>query len=261
MLLQRLEAGIDHVRIAAQVGDVALGIRCELGQRSLHIAMADVGVRMRGSRIGQLAREARHEAELRLRVGEGTELIAVEEFFGRARALQQHHFDATRGDQRLDQRQHRPVRRHPGAGPDQQVAAVGVVGQQAEAPERSTGVDRSADRQALEQGGRRAARDITDRDLHRFAGGEGVVVLGRQRIAAARGGAVGVGEVDLDELAGDVIQRLAVVAQERQVGDGGRDHPARRQLQREMDDGQALRCSVWWVQRRVARCPAGGRLY
>jgi hypothetical protein len=45
-LLQRLEAGIDHVRVAAQVGDVAGSASGrELGQELLHVALAHVVVR------------------------------------------------------------------------------------------------------------------------------------------------------------------------------------------------------------------------
>src|SRR5690606_3710558 len=38
--LQRFEAGVDHVRVAAQVSDVARRIRAELRQLLLHIAVA-----------------------------------------------------------------------------------------------------------------------------------------------------------------------------------------------------------------------------
>ena len=60
-----------------------------------------------------------------------------------------------------------------------------------------------------------------------------------QRIGALGRGAVAVGEMDLDELAGDEVQRLAVGAHERQVRDAGREHPPRDELQGELDDGQA----------------------
>src|SRR5690606_6275941 len=53
--LQCLEAGVDHVRIAAQVGDVACRIRREPGKLLLHVAMAHVGMRMRRTRLRQLA--------------------------------------------------------------------------------------------------------------------------------------------------------------------------------------------------------------
>src|SRR5690606_9198643 len=55
-LLQRLEAGIDHVRVAAQVGDVGDRVGRELGQELLHVTVAHVGMRLRRTGGGQLAR-------------------------------------------------------------------------------------------------------------------------------------------------------------------------------------------------------------
>ena len=206
-------------------------------------------MRMRGIRGGQFARQAGHVAEPGMRLREGAEFVAIQQFVRGACALQQHDLDPATGHQLLELRQHRPVRGDAGAGADQQVAAVGVVRHQAETAERAAGVDGAADRHALEQGGGRTAGDVADRDLHRLARAEGVVVLGGQRIAAPRRGAIGIGEVDLDELAGDVVQRLAVVAQERQVGHGRRDHPPRDQLEGEMHDGQGMPCSMDATQR------------
>ena len=53
-----------------------------------------------------------------------------------------------------------------------------------------------------------------------------MVVDGGKRIRTLGRGPVGVLEVDLDELAGYEIQRLAVVAQEHVVANAGREHPA-----------------------------------
>ena len=57
-----------------------------------------------------------------------------------------------------------------------------------------------------------------------------MVVRGGQRVAALGRGAVTVVEVHLHELAGDEVQRLAVGADEAEVGHGGRQHPAVNQL-------------------------------
>src|SRR5690606_20461201 len=137
----------------------------------------------------------------------------------------------------FQQRQHRPVRGDAGAGADQQVARVGVGGHQAEAAERAARLDVVAFVQALEQRGRRAAGDVADRDLHRVARAQRVVVDGRQRIAAPGRGAVGVLEVHLQELARKVVQRLSVIAHERQVGHGRREHATPGELQRKALDG------------------------
>ena len=64
--------------------------------------MAHIGVRV----FGQFAGEAGHEAELRVRVGKGTEVFAVQQLLRRACAQQQHHFHATFGDQLFQLRQH-----------------------------------------------------------------------------------------------------------------------------------------------------------
>src|SRR6185437_15958039 len=47
--LQQGEVGVDHVGIAAQISDIVLGVRCEFGQRVLHMAAAIVRAR-RGAR-------------------------------------------------------------------------------------------------------------------------------------------------------------------------------------------------------------------
>ena len=94
VFLQGFEAGIHHVGVAAQVGDVAGRIRGQLGQVLLHVALAHVGVFVRRTGLGQLPRQARHVAEARMGRGEGAELPAIEQLGRRARALQQHHLHA-----------------------------------------------------------------------------------------------------------------------------------------------------------------------
>src|SRR3546814_10456343 len=71
-----------------------------------------------------------------------------------------------------------------------------------------------------------------------------MVVDRRQRVAALGRGAVGVFEVHLHELAGDEIQRLAVVAHERQVRDRRREHAPAGELEgKALDGGQEIgRC-------------------
>src|SRR3546814_10229338 len=71
-----------------------------------------------------------------------------------------------------------------------------------------------------------------------------MVVDRRQRVAALGRGAVGVLEVHLHELAGDEIQRLAVVTHERQVRDRRREHAPAGELEgKALDGGQEIgRC-------------------
>jgi len=60
-------------------------------------------------------------------------------------------------------------------------------------------------------------------------------------------------EVHLDELAGDEVERLPVVADEGQVRDGRRQHAARYELEREMRDGHGVEgicCNGAWRRRR-----------
>src|SRR5690606_12173673 len=54
MALQRLDGGIHHYRVAAQVGDVGDRVRCELGQLLLHVATAHVGMCMRDRKSTRL---------------------------------------------------------------------------------------------------------------------------------------------------------------------------------------------------------------
>src|SRR5690606_30508652 len=237
-LLQRLEAGVDHVRVAAQVGDVARGVGRELRQELLHVAVAHVDVRMRRSRLRQLAREAGDEAEAGVALRERAELVAVQQLVRRARAEQQHHLDAAPRDRLLQQRQHRAVRGDAGAGADQQVAAVGVIGHQAEASERPAGLHRAAFLQPFEQRRRRAAGNVAHRDLDRVARTQRMVVDGGQRIRALGRRAVGVLEMHLYELAGDEVQRLPVAAAEGQVRNRRREHAPAGELERKLDDGQ-----------------------
>jgi len=106
---------------------------------------------------------------------------------------------------------------------------------QAEPAERAAGADVAADVQALEQGRGGTAGDETDRDIDRIARAEGVIMNGRQRIAALGSGAVGVLEMDLDELAGLEIQRLAVITQELVVADGRGQHAPVDQFEGELN--------------------------
>ncbi len=203
--------------------------------------MAHVGVRI----LRQLAREARHEAELRVRIGERPEVIAIQQFGRGARAEQQHHLDPALGDGLRQQRQHGTVGRDPGAGADQQVPPVGIAGHQAEATERATGVDVVARIKALKQRRGRAAGHVADRDLDRLARCQRVVADGGQRVAALGGGTVGIAEMHLDELPGDEIQRQSVVAHEHVVAHGRGEHAAMQELEREMDDGQGVGATLW----------------
>src|SRR5690606_11074504 len=105
---------------------------------------------------------------------------------------------------------------------------------QAETPEGAAGADPVADLQAFEQGGRGAAGHVADRDLDQP---RLVAVAARgQRVGALGGRAVAVGEVHLQELPGDVVERLAIVADEGKVGHAGRQHAARGELEGELDD-------------------------
>ena len=180
-----------------------------------------------------------------MRVGEGAELVAVQQLGRRAGALQQHDLHAALRHQRPQLREHRPVGRHAGPGGDQQVACIAVARHQAEAAERAARFHMPTFRQAFEQRGRRATGHVADRDLHRFARAQRMVVDRRQRIAALGRRAVGVAEMHLDELAGDEVQRLPVVADELVVAHAGRQHAAAYELQWEMHDRQGVWNTVW----------------
>src|SRR5690606_36617202 len=245
MALQRLDGGIHHYRVAAQVGDVGDRVRCELGQLLLHVATAHVGMCMRRAGCRQLARQAGDVAEARVRVGEGAELLAVQQLAGRTRAGQQHHLDPALVHLLGQYRQHCAVRRHPGAGADQQIAAVAVAGHQAEAAVGAAGLDPVADAHALEQRGCRAAGHVSDGDLHRFARTQRAVVQRGQRMAAPPRGAIGIVEVDLDELAGNEIQRLDIVTFKLVVTDRGRQYAAVNAANRKRNDGQGGRADRW----------------
>src|SRR5690606_9544057 len=84
----------------------------------------------------------------------------------------------------------------------------------------------------------RAARDVADRDLHVPVRFRRVPPAGGQRVGALSRGAVGVVEVDLDELPRDEVQGVAVAAPEGKVRDRGRQHAPAGQDERELDDGQ-----------------------
>src|SRR3546814_20668931 len=56
VFLARLEAGVDHIRVSAPVGDVVLGVGREPPQDLMTEAGAHVGVRLRRERDGQFAR-------------------------------------------------------------------------------------------------------------------------------------------------------------------------------------------------------------
>src|SRR5690606_29952774 len=127
------------------------------------------------------------------------------------------------------------IRGDTGAGGDQQVAGVVVAGLQAEATVRAAGADMPAGLQPLEQRGSRPAGDEADRDLHRLARRLRMRVDGGQRIAALGRGAVGTGEMDLDELARLEIQRLPVITDELVMTDRRREHAPADQLEGELD--------------------------
>lgn len=118
--------------------------------------------------------------------------------------------------------QHRAVRGDAGAGGDQHVTLVVIARLQAKAPVGPACLQLVANFQALEQGRGRAAGHEAHRDLHCLARPQRMIVDGRQRIAALGRRAIGVVEMDLDELAGLEIQRLPVVTDELTVGHGGR---------------------------------------
>jgi hypothetical protein len=61
----------------------------------------------------------------------------------------------------------------------------------------------------------------------------------------------------LQELAGNEIQRLAIVAHERQVGDARREHAPADELERELLDGHVARDACDGQRQGVA----AGRLY
>ena len=204
----------------------------------LHVALAHVRVRLRR----QLAREARHVAELRVGIGECAEFVAVQQFGRAARALQQQHLGAALGHGLFELAQHRAVRGDAGAGADQQVAAIAVARLQMHAPERAGGLQRVARPQILEQRGGRAARHEAHRELHPRVGRHRRVEDRRQRIAALERRAVGGLEMDLDELAGQERQRLPVGTDEGVVGDGGGQVATRNQRQGERSRQGTERC-------------------
>ena len=61
--------------------------------------------------------------------------------------------------------------------------------------------------------------------------------------------------MDLDELAGDEIQGQTIITHEHVMANGGRQHAAFDELQREMDDGQG-----WGLERSGAGANPTGRL-
>ena len=101
-----------------------------------------------------------------VRIGKRAEFIAVQQFRWRACALQQHHLHAALRHLLFKLRQHGAVRGDAGAGANQQVALIGIVGVQAEASKRAAGLQRGADVQCFKQGGSGAAGHIADRDIH-----------------------------------------------------------------------------------------------
>src|SRR5690606_9294710 len=128
---------------------------------------------------------------------------------------------------------------------DQQIAAVAVAGHQAEAAVGAAGLDPVAEAPALGRRGGGAAGHVSAADLHRFARTQRAVVRRGQRIAAPRRGAIGIVEVDLDELAGNEIQRLAIVTFKHVVTDRGRQHAAVNEAKRKRNDGQGGRADRW----------------
>src|SRR5690349_6675101 len=83
------------------------------------------------------------------------------------------------------------------------VTPVRVGGHQAEAAVRAARVDGAADVEPFEQGRRRATGHVAHCDLDRFAGAHCVIVDRRERVTALGRGAVGVMEMDLEELPGN----------------------------------------------------------
>ena len=113
--------------------------------------------------------------------------------------------------------------------------------------------------QAFEQRRRRAAGHVADRDLHRLARAQRVVVDRGQRIAALGRGAVGVVEMHLDELAGDEVQRLAVVAHE--TSGGATVGASMRRATSLSGKWMMAKASGFWCNTAWRRAPTRGRLY
>ena len=134
----------------------------------------------------------------------------------------------------LELRQHGAVGGDPGAGADQQIAGVLVFLVQAEPAVRAAALNLLAFIQRGEQGRGGAAGHEADRDFNGVVHPEGMVMLGRQRVAAFGRAAVRVVEMHLDELAGDEIKGLAVIAGEFEMAHARRQHAAAYQFQREM---------------------------
>src|SRR5690348_4756199 len=219
--LQLRESGVDHVGVAAQVGDVVLRVGREFRQDVLHVAAAVAGTRRGACR----AREAGMEGEFRVPVREGIEFLAVQELLLVARPVEQGKASAMLGDELLDARQHRAVWRDAGAGGDQEITPVGVVVHQAEASVRAAGLDLAAGLQVVEEPGRCAALYVRNREFQLPHLARRV----RRRpdgITALGGFAVVVVEMDLDELAGRERERRAVGALEREVAHGRCEHAA-----------------------------------
>jgi hypothetical protein len=86
----------------------------------------------------------------------------------------------------------------------------------------------------FEQRRGRAAGHVGHGDLHRFARAQGVIVHRGERIAALGRRAFGGGEVHLDELSRDVIQRRAIIAHEGQMTHRGRNHATGDELERKV---------------------------
>ena len=61
-----------------------------------------------------------------------------------------------------------------------------------------------------------------------------MIVLGGERVTTLGRSTVGIVEMHLHELAGDVVQRFAVVADKAEVCDRGAQHPAADEFEREM---------------------------
>lgn len=99
--LQRRRRRIDHVRVAAQLGNVAVRMRAEVGQYVLQVA-TPIG----GTRHGAgLTAEAAMEQE----AGMASNSSPEEQFGFVARAVQQRQFTVSLGQQFLELRQHHAI--------------------------------------------------------------------------------------------------------------------------------------------------------
>src|SRR6185437_9075898 len=92
-LLQGGKSLVDHLGVAAQVGNVMLGMRLQLGQHLLHVAAA-----IPRARLGTgFAAQATVEGEAGMRLGKRLELLAVQQLALVARPVDQDHLTLAGG--------------------------------------------------------------------------------------------------------------------------------------------------------------------